>query len=141
MLADLVNEARHLYSDACDYAFDRRRCAALLRELDACGPQERREFLARYGLTRLEFEEAIRIPFASEDLATSALQALSIDADALYQQDPDGCSTIRRNCTLCQAKYRCKRDLARDRFAANHPDYCPNSLRFSELSAQAGPVG
>ena len=75
MLAGLIKGAISAWQDGMDYLRDRRKRTNLIKELDMCGPEECRGLLGQYGLTRKQFENAIRIPFASEDLASAALRS------------------------------------------------------------------
>lgn len=130
MLSNLVGEA---WRGMVDYLRDRRKCIAQVKEFDTWAPEERRELLNRYGLTRDGFEKAMHMPFASEDLASAALRAIDVDPNEFHREH-DSCSrVVRRNCTLCRTKYRCRRDLMNGSFKQNYQSYCPNASHLSEL--------
>lgn len=133
MTASLVSEARNLWNGAMAYLRDRRKCAEIRRDLDRLGPDERRHMLGAYDLTPEEFDAALRIPFASEDMSSEALRSMGVDPETFHREHGTRSRAIRRACTTCHAKYRCRKDLAAGSFRANYPDYCPNSLHFAVL--------
>src|SRR5438552_17748110 len=133
MLACLIKGAISVWQDGMDYLRDRRKRTNLIKELDMCGPEECRGLLGQYGLTRKQFENAIRIPFASEDLASAALRAVGVDPSEFHREHSQQSRNIRHNCTVCRAKYRCWRDLMSDSFVEHHREYCPNTSDLADL--------
>ena len=83
-----------------------------------------------------EFEKALRIPFASEDLSSWALREFGVDPQLLHRRHGVRSRVMRRTCTFCQAKGRCRQDLMAGNFERNHKDYCPNRLHFAVLLAR-----
>jgi hypothetical protein len=90
--------------------------------------------LANAGVTRDEFDEAMRRPFASEDLLAPALKALGVDLGALKRNDISGFKHVRRICILCDQRFRCYRRLSDRNFADTYADFCPNSETFSKVA-------
>jgi hypothetical protein len=68
----LIDKVRIIWSSVVAYARDRRRCAQIRRDLESLGPHERRRMFNEYDLTPEDFENALRIPFASEDMSSWA---------------------------------------------------------------------
>ncbi len=132
----LIGEAVNLWNGAVAYWRDRRKCAEIRRDLAILGPDESRRLLDEYCLTPEEFDAALRIPFASEDLSSSALRSVGLDPVEFHRQHGARSRAMRRNCTTCRAKYRCRNDLAAGSFEGNHQEYCPNRLHFAVLLAR-----
>ena len=60
------------------------------------------------------------------DQLKQRLEALHLDRAALLRSDPLVMRDLERTCTLCGAKRRCERDLARNPDDPAWQDYCPN---------------
>ena len=132
----LIDKVRIIWSSVVAYARDRRRCAQIRRDLESLGPHERRRMFNEYDLTPEDFENTLRIPFASEDMSSQALSAAGIDPQQFHRQHSARSRAMRRTCTMCHAKARCRRDLLAGRFVRNHQDYCANRLHFAVLLAR-----
>lgn len=136
MSGNLINEAVNIWNSAVAFLRDRRKCAEIRRDLARLGPEECRQMLADYGMTPREFDEALQIPFASEDLSSAALRSVGVDPQAFHREHGVRSRAIRRTCMTCHAKYRCRKDLATGGFGRNYQDYCPNRLHFTVLLAR-----
>jgi hypothetical protein len=132
----LIGKVRTIWNDVAAYARDRRRCARIRRELRLLGPDEHRRILDDYDMTPEEFERALRIPFASEDMSSWALRAVGVDPQLFHRRHGARSRVMRRACTLCRAKSRCRQDLLAGSFVQNHRDYCANRLHFAVLLAR-----
>ncbi len=133
---ELIGKVRNIWRSLVAYARDRRRCAQIRRDLESLGPHERRRVLDEYDLTPEDFEQALRIPFASEDMSSRALNAVGVDPQQFHRQHGARSRAMRRACTICRAKARCRQDLLAGSFVRNHRDYCPNRLHFAVVLAR-----
>lgn len=133
MFGKPIGETRRFWRLAADYFSDRMRSRAAVRELDALGPEGCEQVLGDSGMTPSEFREAMRLPFASEDLLAIAMRAVGIDPVDVMSKNPAAYRDICRSCMLCEHRLRCRSDLGLSSFALNHQDFCPNSQRFLEL--------
>lgn len=136
MPGELIGKIRNIWKSAAAYMRDRRRRAQIRRDLKALGPDECRRMLDEYNLTPEEFQEALRIPFTSEDMPSRALRAMGLDPQQFHRQHGARSRAMRRSCIMCRVKARCRQDLAADRFVRNHGDYCTNRLHFAVLLAR-----
>lgn len=134
--AELIGKIRNLWNSVGAYARDRRRCAQIRRDLESLGSHERRRVLDEYDLSPQDFEKALNIPFASEDMSSRALRAVGVDPQQFHREHGVRSRAIRRACTLCRAKARCRQDLLGGSFVQNHRDYCPNQQHFAVLLAR-----
>jgi hypothetical protein len=132
----LIGKVRNIWNSVAAYARDRRRCAQIRRDLNSLGPHERRRVLDEYDLTPEDFEQALRIPFASEDMSSWALRAIGVDPQQFHRHHSARSRAIRRSCTICRIKTRCRADLMAGSFEQKHRDYCPNRLHFAVLLAR-----
>jgi hypothetical protein len=133
---ELIGKVRNIWNSVAAYARDRRRCAQIRRDLNSLGPHERRRVLDEYELMPEDFEQALRIPFASEDMSSRALTAVGVDPQQFHREHGARNRSMRRTCTMCRAKARCRQDLLAGSFVRNHRDYCPNRLHFAVLLAR-----
>ena len=133
---ELIGKVRNIWNSITAYARDRRRCAQIRRDLESLGPHERRRVLGEYDLTPEEFEQALRIPFASEDMSSQALRSVGVEPQKFHHQHGARSRAMRRTCTICRAKARCRQDLLAGSFVRNHRDYCPNRPHFAVLLAR-----
>ena len=141
MSGELIGKVCNMWNSVAAYASDRRRCAQIRRDLESLGPHERRRVFDEYDLTPEGFEQALRIPYASEDFSSRALSALGIDPERFHRQHGVRSRAIRRACTMCRAKVRCRQDLLAGSFVQNHREYCPNRPDFAILSSFPKPKG
>ncbi len=136
MAGELISKVRSIWNDVAAYTRDRRRCAQIRRDLESLGPDEHRRILDEYDMTPEEFEKALRIPFASEDMSSWALRSVGVDPQLFHRRHGVRSRVMRRTCTLCQAKAQCRQDLLAGSFERNHRDYCPNRQHFAVLLAR-----
>ena len=133
MSGNPIVETYRLWRLATNYFSDRRRSRAAVRELDALGPDGCAQVLGDSGMTPWEFREAMRLPFASDDLLAAAMLAVGIDPHEVASESEAAYRDLCRRCMLCEHRLRCRSDLDQASFAGRHQDYCPNSGHFLEL--------
>ncbi|KQU97094.1 hypothetical protein ASD99_15550 [Mesorhizobium sp. Root695] len=83
------------------------------------------------GLSRSEFDDAMRLPYASEDLLSSAMRSAGIDPDSF--QSLQAHRFMSRICITCQHRRQCHSQLAAFDFESHYQDFCPNSQNFADL--------
>jgi hypothetical protein len=133
MAGNLIGESLRFWRLAVDYLDDRRRSRATVREFNALGPEECAHALSDSGVTPVEFDRAMRLPFASEDLLAPAMRSVGIDPAAFAAQNPSSYRDLCRTCMLCDHRMRCRNDLGSSDFARTHVGFCPNSETFGDL--------
>lgn len=131
----LIAGIKELWHKAAALAGDQRHRMSAAREIAALDPHERDRILGEAGLERWDIAGAMRTPFVSEDLLSQAMNAIGVDpADfqthhGLWHRD------MERLCMACQARSRCRRDLATHDFARRYRHYCPNAISLGEIVA------
>jgi hypothetical protein len=135
-MAGELGKLRDIWNYAAAYLRDRRRCAEIRNDLQALGPDERRRIFGEYDLTPEDFDMALRIPFASEDMSSWALRSVGVDPQQFHREHGVRSRIMRRACTMCHLKARCRKDLMAGSFERNHRDYCPNRSHFAVLLAR-----
>jgi hypothetical protein len=133
MPGNMIGESLRLWRLALDYLDDRKRSRATVREFDSLGPESCEQVLGDSGLTRREFDNAMRLPFASQDLLASAMRAVGIDAAAVASKQPEAYRDLCRTCMLCEHRLRCRSDLGHTDLGRGFQDYCPNREHFLEF--------
>lgn len=133
-MGNLIEGALQLWHRAIDYVEYCKRDAAAKRELSALSAGECSVVLHDLGVTRQELEEAIRLPYASQDLYGEALKAIGIDQRALEARYGAWSRDMQRTCMSCRCRRRCRREIAAARFAADYRTFCPNADDFAELA-------
>ena len=133
MTGSLIGGSLQAWRFAIAYFADRRQSIATLREFEALGLDECVPILKDYGLTRRDFANAMRLPFASQDLLSSAMQSIGIDPTAFHTRQAGFGRDMDRTCMLCDHRRRCRNDIATSDFGSRHRDFCPNSENFAEI--------
>jgi hypothetical protein len=137
MNGTLLGEVARIWRLAIDYVNDRQRSRQAAREFARLDPDEAIRILSDAGLTRREFDKAMLLPFASEDLLSRAMESAGIDVAAFRARDPEWFRDLRRTCMTCGVRGRCRRVIERGEFAARCADFCVNSWEFV-LVAETG---
>lgn len=133
MTGSLIGGSLQAWRFAMAYFTDRRRSIATLREFEALGLDECARILKDCSLTRRDFASAMRLPFAPQDLLSSAMQSIGIDPTAFHTKQAGFGRDMHRTCMLCGHRRRCRNDIATSDFGGRHKDFCPNSENFAEI--------
>ena len=70
-----------------------------------------------------------------DDLLISAMASLGIDGNRLAVHGSPWFAEMRRACRTCDARSRCRRDLATGDFARRYRHYCANADSLALLAA------
>lgn len=128
--------ATHLWAGLAGRLQDMRTRRAAARELAALDPAERARVLADFGLSEHELTGACATPHALDDMQSQALASLGVDVKAFRAENPLWQRDMARLCLACEARGRCRNDLAEGRFAGHYAEYCPNAESLDEISAR-----
>ncbi|MGX8012394.1 hypothetical protein ACVDG8_027225 [Mesorhizobium sp. ORM8.1] len=112
---------------------DHKRSKAARREFWALGPAECTGILEDIGLSRSEFDDAMRLPYASEDLLSSAMRSVGVDPDEFRSLVAVRDRFMARICITCPHRRRCHGHLETFDFESRYQDFCPNSSNFADL--------
>ncbi|WP_027056229.1 hypothetical protein [Mesorhizobium erdmanii] len=132
MAGNPENEGAEAWRFALSFLVDRERSKAARKEFweqgqDVCG-----RILDEIGLSRREFDDAMRLPYASEDLLVSAMRSAGIDPDS-FQSLQAARAGMSRICITCPHRRECHDHLSAFDFESHYRDFCPNSLTFTKL--------
>lgn len=116
---------------------DWRRRRAVVNEIAALAPGEGDKVLSECGLSRADFQTAMRHTFASSILLPDAMKAKGIDQTAFERQQPEWNRDMRRTCMLCTQRSHCSAQLASAEFNNTYQDFCPNNVSLDALAAHA----
>ena len=100
MAGNLISETVEAWRSVITLLADRRRSRAATREFWAMGMDECTGILNDIGLSRREFDDAMRLPYASEDLLSSAMRSAGIDPDSFQSLQAHG--FMSRTCIACR---------------------------------------
>ena len=131
MAGKLISETVEAWRSVISLLADRRRSRAATREFWAMGRDECTGILNDIGLSRREFDDAMRLPYASEDLLSSAMRSAGIDPDSFQSLQTHG--FMSRTCITCPHRRQCHDHLAAFDFESHYQDFCPNSQNFADL--------
>ncbi|WP_189524432.1 MULTISPECIES: hypothetical protein [unclassified Mesorhizobium] len=134
MAGNLMSETVEAWRSVISLLADRRQSRAATREFWAMGLDECTGILNDIGLSRSEFDEAMRLPYASQDLLSSAMRSIDIDPDS-FQSLQAAHRFMSRICITCQHRRQCHGHLAAFDFESHYQDFCPNSVNFADLQA------
>ncbi|TPJ54827.1 hypothetical protein FJ426_07570 [Mesorhizobium sp. B2-6-4] len=134
MAGNLISGTVEAWRSVISLLTDRRRSRAATREFWAMGLDECTGILNDIGLSRSEFDEAMRLPYASQDLLSSAMRSIDIDPDS-FQSLEAAHRFMSRICITCQHRRQCHGHLAAFDFESHYQDFCPNSVNFADLQA------
>ena len=140
MYGNMVSESFRLFHLALAYLEDRKRSRATVREFRALGPEACAHLLGDAGLAPSEFDRAMGLPFASEDLLTPAMRSVGIDPAEFAEHNHPSYRELCRTCMSCDHRMRCRSDLGNAAFLRTYRDFCPNSIPFDALAASRGAV-
>lgn len=138
MAGPLKRETIEAWRFAISFLVDRDRSKAARKAFWAQGLDRCARILNDIGLSRSEFDDGVRLPYASEDLLTSAMRSTGIDPDTFrsLQAARGGMSRI---CITCSHRRQCRGHLDAFDFEDHYQDFCPNSLSFAKLLEDARP--
>lgn len=134
-------EANGLWHAAVSTFQDWRRRRAAINEITTLGREEGERVLGECGLTRAEFNEAMRHTFASTILLPEAMKSVGVDPLAFEKANPEWNHDLRRTCMLCPRRSHCSHLLATSEFASRYHGFCPNSASFDEMKKRGVAVG
>ncbi|BCG82409.1 hypothetical protein [Mesorhizobium sp. 113-3-3] len=129
---NLKDEPAEAWRFAISFLVDRERSKAAKREFWAQGPHKCAGILHDLGLTRAEFDDAMRLPYASEDLLTPAMRSVGIDPDSFQTLEATR-GGMSRTCMTCPHRRECRGLLAVFDFENHYQEFCPNSRGFAKL--------
>jgi hypothetical protein len=135
MARNLTSETVEAWRFAISFLVDRERSKAARREFWAQGSDKCAGILNDLGLTRTEFDDAMRLPYASEDLLTPAMRSVGIDPDS-FQTLEAARGDMSRTCMTCPHRRQCRGLQAAFDFENHYQDFCPNSPGFAKLLEQ-----
>ncbi|TIO04335.1 MAG: hypothetical protein E5X88_32355 [Mesorhizobium sp.] len=133
MAGNLVSETVGAWRSAIALLKDHKRSRTTRRDFWALGPNECTGILDDIGLSRSEFDEAMRLPYASEDLLCSAMRSIGIDPDSFRSLEAVRDRFISRICITCPHRRQCHDHMAAFDFESHYQDFCPNSVNFADL--------
>ncbi|RWA68026.1 hypothetical protein [Mesorhizobium sp.] len=136
MAVNLITETLGAIRSAIAAFADRRRSRATKREFLALGRDECASILDIMGVTLDEFEEAMLLPYASEDMLSLAMLSIGIDPDSFKSQTMAKNRFMSRTCVTCAHRRRCHSHMAAFDFESHYLDFCPNRNNFAELLAK-----
>lgn len=116
---------------------DWRRRRSAVNEIAALTPAEGDRVLGDCGLSRSDFQLAMRHAFASTILLPEAMKSKGVDPIAVEREQPEWNRDMRRTCMLCKERSRCSAQLATAEFNGSYHDFCPNSASLDALAADA----
>ena len=125
---------------------DRKQARAARLEVQSLDATEGGRLYGELGMTPDEFAAAMRTPFVSEDLLSSAMTSMGADPAVFEAQHRAWSRDMHRVCMMCRHRRRCRRDLAASSFDRHYRSYCPNALSMAEIAesaklyGHAGPV-
>jgi len=92
------------------------------------------------GLTQGEFDAAMQLPYASEDLLTPAMLSIGIDPDTFDSRQIARGRLMSRTCITCPHRRQCHSHMAAFDFESHYKDFCPNRDNFAELLGKKRPI-
>jgi hypothetical protein len=132
-MGNLTGGVLQAWRFAVDYMDDRRRTNAMKREFGDLGADECSAILSDLGLTSQDFHEAMRLPYASQDLSAAALESLRVHRAAFRTRYGAWNRDIERTCMMCLHRRRCLRELTEGTFAASYRQFCPNRENLGDV--------
>ncbi|TIU27384.1 MAG: hypothetical protein E5W38_25815 [Mesorhizobium sp.] len=136
MASNLVNDALEACRSAIAGLKDRRRSKTARREFWALGPEEGTGMLNDIGMSTGEFDDAMHLPYASEDFLTLAMLSVGIDPDSFHALEFARDRFMSRTCITCPHRRGCHSHLEAFDFESHYRDFCPNRDNFSKLLAK-----
>ncbi|WP_245525771.1 hypothetical protein [Mesorhizobium sp. M00.F.Ca.ET.216.01.1.1] len=133
MAGNLISETFEVCRFAIAVLKDHKRSRAARRDFWALGPDECTGVLDDIGLSRSEFDDAMRLPYASEDLLSSAMRSIGIDPDDFNSLEAARDRFMARICITCPNRRQCHGHLDAFDFESHYQDFCPNSANFADL--------
>ncbi|WP_011578702.1 MULTISPECIES: hypothetical protein [Chelativorans] len=115
---------------------DRRRSKAARRDFWALGMEECTGRLNALGMSPSEFDNAMHLPCAAQDLLTLAMRSVGIDPNSFHTLEFAYGRFMYRTCITCPHRRRCHSHLEAFDFEDRYREFCPNKDNFSELLRQ-----
>ncbi len=137
MMDNLVDRMASARDSVAHFLSGWRRTRQTRRDIEALGSEEAARVYAEIGLTQREFERAMALPFASEDLLLRAMDRLDIDPDEFCVRNPGWFQDMERTCMRCSGRNACRRMMSRAEFAGWHQQFCPNAEDFAQIASPA----
>lgn len=106
-----------------------------LRELAACEADaaDFARIAHEFSMTPDALDALVRQGAHSADELPHLLDAVGVNVNDVRRAHTPLLSDMERVCAFCQAKRRCRQDIASGRAAAHYRDYCGNALTIDEL--------
>ncbi|TPN35220.1 hypothetical protein [Mesorhizobium sp. B1-1-6] len=140
MAGNLISETVGAWRSVISLLADRRRSRAATREFWAMGWDECTGILNDIGLTQGEFDAAMQLPYASEDMLTPAMLSIGIDPDTFDSRQIARDRLMSRTCITCPHRRQCHSHMAAFDFESHYQDFCPNRGNFAELLGKRRPI-
>lgn len=140
MAGNLISQTVGVLQSAIALLADRRRSRATRRAFLTLGKDECTGILNNIGLTQGEFDKAMQLPYASEDMLTSAMLSIGIDPDSFDSRKIARDRLMSRTCITCPHRRQCHSHMAAFDFESHYQDFCPNRDNFAELLGKRRPI-
>ncbi len=105
--------------------------------LESLGSDQVERMAHDLGMTADDLHDLATHGVHGSDEAPHMLEALGIDADDVQHNQRLVYLDVLRNCTHCDAKRRCARELKSGEAAAHYEEYCINAYTLDALKAVA----
>ncbi|MGX7875554.1 hypothetical protein ACVDG5_025050 [Mesorhizobium sp. ORM6] len=92
--------------------------------------------LSDIGMSPNEFDDAMHLPYAAEDLQTLAMLSVGIDPDRFHTLEFARDRLMSRTCIACPHRRRCHGHMEAFDFESHYREFCPNRDNFSKLLRQ-----
>lgn len=136
MSSNLINNTLDACRSAIAVFKDRRRSKAARKEFWALGLDECIGVLNDIGMSPSEFNNAMHLPYAAENLLKLAMRSVGIDPDSFHAREFASESFMPRTCITCLHRRRCHAHLEAFDFESHYREFCPNRDNISELLRQ-----
>jgi len=107
----------------------------IVGDLAAVDDREVEQIAKDIGVSSAELQSLARSDAKDADLLLQRMAALDLDDKEVTRLEPATMHDLQRLCTLCRARKRCVRDLARAPLDPRWKDYCPNAATLLALDA------
>lgn len=109
-----------------------------LREIADCEASDPADFAriaGEFSMTPETLDALVRQGTHSADELPHLLDAVGVNINDVRRHHTALLNDMERVCSFCQAKRRCRQDLASGEVAAHYGDYCANAETIGELKA------
>jgi len=114
---------------------DRARMSSARRELNCCAEDELKRIAGDAGVSVAELHRLVSRGAQADAPLLRRMALLDLDRNEVSRTEPRAFQDLQRVCTLCDARRRCARDLARDPENPDWQSYCPNAETLLALDA------